>query len=134
MGYSEPISTFISRKSIDLCISGIRNDEIINGFFTFLKRTFSDINCLPTQCYLYWGRKRCNGVVKIAFDKEDVKSKPHDTPVNKIKSMDSGNSILIVKTCCSLWPFKVALQPYWNHTSAWVFSCKFASYFQNTFS
>ena len=102
MGYSEPISTFISRKSIDLCISGIRNDEIINGFFTFLKRTFSDINCLPTQRYLYWGRKRCNGVVKIAFDKEDVMSKPHDTPVNKIKSMDSGNSILIVKTCCSL--------------------------------
>ena len=29
---------------------------------------------------------------------------------------------------------KVALQLYWNHTSAWVFSCKFAAYFQNTFS
>ena len=29
---------------------------------------------------------------------------------------------------------KVALQLYWNCTSAWVFSCKFASYFQNTFS
>ena len=26
------------------------------------------------------------------------------------------------------------LQLYWNHTSAWVFSCKFAAYFQNTFS
>ena len=25
-------------------------------------------------------------------------------------------------------------QLYWNHTSAWVFSCKFAAYFQNTFS
>ena len=24
-------------------------------------------------------------------------------------------------------------QLYWNHTSAWVFSCKFAAYFQNTF-
>ena len=23
---------------------------------------------------------------------------------------------------------------YWNLTSAWVFSCKFAAYFQNTFS
>ena len=22
----------------------------------------------------------------------------------------------------------------WNHTSAWVFSCKFSAYFQNTFS
>ena len=29
---------------------------------------------------------------------------------------------------------KVALQLYCNHTSAWVFSCKFAAYFQNTFS
>ena len=29
---------------------------------------------------------------------------------------------------------KVALQLYWNHTSAWVFSCKFAAHFQNTFS
>ena len=23
---------------------------------------------------------------------------------------------------------------YWNHTSAWAFSCKFAAYFHNTFS
>ena len=23
---------------------------------------------------------------------------------------------------------------YWNHTSTWVFSCKFAAYFRNTFS
>ena len=29
---------------------------------------------------------------------------------------------------------KVANQLYWNHTTAWVFSCKFAAYFQNTFS
>ena len=29
---------------------------------------------------------------------------------------------------------KVVLHLYWNHTSAWVFSCKFAAYFQNTFS
>ena len=29
---------------------------------------------------------------------------------------------------------KVALQHYWNHTLAWAFSCKFAAYFQNTFS
>ena len=29
---------------------------------------------------------------------------------------------------------KVAKQLCWNHTSACVFSCKFAAYFQNTFS
>ena len=28
---------------------------------------------------------------------------------------------------------KVAFQLYWNRTSTWVFSCKFAAYFQNTF-
>ena len=29
---------------------------------------------------------------------------------------------------------KVAQQFYWNHASAWLFSCKFTAYFQNTFS
>ena len=29
--------------------------------------------------------------------------------------------------------YKVALQFYWNHTSAWVFSCQSAAYFLNTF-
>ena len=29
---------------------------------------------------------------------------------------------------------KVVLQLYWNRTSAWVVSCKFAAYFHNTFS
>ena len=29
---------------------------------------------------------------------------------------------------------KVTLKFYWNRASAWVFSCKFAAYFQNTFS
>ena len=28
----------------------------------------------------------------------------------------------------------IKLQLYWNRTSAWVFSCQFAAYFQNTFS
>ena len=28
---------------------------------------------------------------------------------------------------------KIALQLHWNRTSAWVCSCKFAAYFQNTF-
>ena len=28
----------------------------------------------------------------------------------------------------------IALQRYWNQTSAWVSSCKFTSHFQNTFS
>ena len=30
--------------------------------------------------------------------------------------------------------FLLAKQFYWNHTSTWVFSCKFPAYFQNTFT
>ena len=37
LAYSEPTSTLTSRKSIDPCISGKLNDEIINGFFIFLE-------------------------------------------------------------------------------------------------
>ena len=28
---------------------------------------------------------------------------------------------------------KTAKHFYWNHTSAWIFSCKFAAYFRDTF-
>ena len=35
--------------------------------------------------------------------------------------------------CRSVISIKFLKQLYWNHTSAWVFSCKFAAYFQNTF-
>ena len=41
---SDLTSTFISSKSIDLCIGGKLNDKIINGFFTFFERFFSDVN------------------------------------------------------------------------------------------
>ena len=30
-------------------------------------------------------------------------------------------------------PYQNEITLYWNHTSAWVFSCKFAAYFQNIF-
>ena len=57
LGYSEPTSTFIYCKSIDLYISGKLNDELIIGFFTFFERFFSDVICLLTQWYLDWERK-----------------------------------------------------------------------------
>ena len=52
-------------------------------FFTFLERSFSDINCLPTQWHFDLERKRCSRVVKLAFDKEDVMSKPLYISVNE---------------------------------------------------
>ena len=44
------------------------------------------INCLLTQRYLDWEIKRCSEVVQLAFDKEDVMSKPLYIPVNEIKN------------------------------------------------
>ena len=38
----------------------------------------------------------------------------------------------VLKICSKFTGVWVALQLYWNHTSAWVFSCKFAAYFQKT--
>ena len=46
--------------------------------------------------------------------------------------------------CSGVWTFNsrpvsrghskfIALQLYWNHTSAWVLSCNFAAYFHNIF-
>ena len=40
-----------------------------------------------------------------------------------------------LKKYCSIFintRIKAAKQLYWNQFSAWVFSCKFAAYFQNT--
>ena len=49
--------------------------------------------------------------------------------------------LLIWRICCLFDNFDqfkgevcYSLQLYWNRTSAWVSSCKFASYFHNTFS
>ena len=43
----------------------------------------------------------------------------------------------VLKIYCELMPKcdfnKAALQLYWNHTWIWVFSSKFAAYFQNAF-
>ena len=47
-----------------------------------MERSFSDINCLPTQWYLDW-EKRYSGVVTLAFNKEDVMSKPLYIQVNE---------------------------------------------------
>ena len=44
---------------------------------------------------------------------------------NKFTGEHPGRSVISIK---------LLLQLYWNHTSAWMFFCKFATYFQNTFS
>ena len=85
LGYSEPTSTFISRKSINICISGKLNDKIINGEI-FLRYQLS------TNTMVSWlGNKRCSGVATLMFNKEDVISKPFYIPVN-----ENGNHWILV--------------------------------------
>ena len=64
--------------------------------------------------------------------------------INKIQDLISHTEAAVQK--CSwekvFWKYAANLQEnthaklrfYWNHTSAWVFSCKFAACFQNIFS
>ena len=66
---------------------GKLNDETINDFFTYLERSFSDINCLTTPWYLDCKKKKhYRKVVKLAFDKEEVMSKTLYIPVNENKN------------------------------------------------
>ena len=51
-----------------------------------------------------------------------------------IKSCSENMPQTYRRTLISKYDFsKVAKQLYWNHTSVWLFSCKFAVYFENTF-
>ena len=47
-----------------------------------------------------------------------------------VKTLFEFSVIGFIKYCL----FIKAKQLYWNGTSAWVFSCKFVAYFENTFS
>ena len=51
---------------------------------------------------------------------------------SKLTGEHSCRSVISIKLQSNFYG-EVALQLYWNHTSAWVFSCQFAAYFQTTF-
>ena len=76
LGHSESTSTFISRKSLDLCISRKINDEIIN------KEIFLRYQLSTNAMVSWFGKKHCSRVVKLVFDK-DVLCKPLYIPVNE---------------------------------------------------
>ena len=67
LGYSEPTSTFISYKSIDLCIVESLMMELLMVFILYWRDLSLDVICLPTQWYLDWKRKRCSAVVNFIY-------------------------------------------------------------------
>ena len=63
--------------------------------------------------------------------------KPDQQPSKSvfIKSCSENMQQIYCRTSIPKCDFNnVAEQRYWNHASPWLFSCKFAAYFQNTFS
>ena len=78
--------------------------------------------------------KWCFRIMEITFTPGNFPDVFLGKGVLKICSRFTGEhpcrSVISIKL---LWN-KVAKQLYWNHTAAWVFSCKFAAYFQITFS
>ena len=77
-------------------------------------------------------QKPCNMVMKLS--KMLIKEKQSSRGV-LMKGFSENMQQIYRRTPIPKCVFnKVALQIYWNHTSAWVFSCKFLAYFQNTLS
>ena len=77
-----------------------------NIFLNALKARFDLLLCIQKQPSRGVLRRKCS---------EDMQQNYRRTPMSKYDFN------------------KVALQLYWNSTVTWVFSCKFAAYFQNTF-
>ena len=79
-------------------------------------------------------KRRLNGIQKIKYLKQQFYgfSKLISEVIEKIIFYKSQLFVTLI-TICEINTFNTAKQLYWNHASAWVFSCKFVAYFQNTF-
>ena len=79
-------------------------------------------------------KRRLNRIQKIKYLKQQFYgfSKLTSEVIEKIIFYKSQLFVTLI-TICEINTFNTAKQLYWNHTSAWVFSCKFAAHFQNTF-
>ena len=77
--------------------------------------------------------KQMNEAFKIVIETQIVQKQPSRGFIRK--KFSENMPLIYRRTLMPKCHFnKVALQLYWNCTSAWVFSFKFAAYFQKTFS
>ena len=90
--------------------------------------------------------KRKNIIVSQVFHLSKVSQnlKSHCLKISNLEMLNQKqpSTGVLRKTClkiCSKFTGEhscrsvISKQLYWNHTSAWMFSCKFAAYFQNTY-
>ena len=95
--------------------------------------TFWNIRIIPF-CFAMLSEKISFLEMKIVFTRRTLTEATLQR-WSIIKRCSKNMQQIYGKTPMSKWDFnKVAKQLYWNHTSAWVLSCKFAGYFQNIFS
>ena len=106
----DPIFMGITFNPLELCLNLI-----------------SVINLHSVRILLY--TSKAWGFALIAFTRSNHAEMLLGKGVLKICSKYTGEH-----SCRSAISINFAKQLYWNHTSAWVFSSKFAAYFQKTFS
>ena len=113
-----------------LKISG--NHRFSNVFRGYWKKsvTWNGLKWKWIKVYLFWGILSRLKAVNYICKKQ--KQPPRCVPRKRCsENMQQTYRRTPMPKCDSS---KVAKQLYWSRTSAWVFSSKFAAYFQNTFS
>ena len=91
-------------------------EEIINGKFLFL--------CSDACICITWFN--ANSFIIVVRSSSKIQIPP--------KLLWGKGVLKICSTFTGEHPCRSAISLYWNHIPTWVFSCKFAAYFQNTFS
>ena len=87
----------------------------------YTKRSSPNFQKQPSRGIL---RKRCTENIQQIFRRQPM---PKCDLIKLLCNPEVFLGKAVLKICN-------ALELYWNHTSTWVFSCKFATYFQNSFS
>ena len=108
-----PIWTVAGKKAI--LKSARKKDDLVLARIWFLNSSNTLVYYSGNVCYEPYQKQPSRGVLRKRCS-ENIQQIYRRMPMPK----------------CNL--NKVALQLYWNHTSVWLFSWKFAAYFQNTFS
>ena len=128
-----PIVSFVILRFVLVKISNYFWDtiyQILNCLVTstFFGKTESSLLLLLLREHCLGKRSLNISVFSLNKQKQSLRGVPRKRCSENMQQMYRG----IPMPKCDF--NKVALQLYWNCFSAWIFSCKFAACFQNTFS
>ena len=108
---------------------------------SFLSTISKLMGSKPGKVLIYYGRNFSTKILKLLSTSGLVQISPSlfDLCCKNVHSkQDFGISFVFVRVAGDqrfvVVHAEMRFQLYWNRISAWVFFCKFAAYFQNTFS